>query len=76
VSAALFLCRRRRQVFRNHVSLPEFFQQKRGLFSSKWKYLPRAPGNFFRSRQFLPGICVPRKIRTGTLFPHRRKIDV
>jgi hypothetical protein len=37
------------QLIDRRLSLPEFFQQKRGVFSSKWKYLPRSPGNFFRT---------------------------
>jgi hypothetical protein len=36
------------QLIDKHVSSPEFFQQKRRVFSSKWKYLPPALGKNFR----------------------------
>ncbi|MBN9555779.1 MAG: hypothetical protein J0H61_14095, partial [Alphaproteobacteria bacterium] len=75
-SARSFWLQLEHQPIRNRVSLPEFFQQKRGVFSSKWKYLPRLPGKIFP----LPAICAEqecaRKIRAGTFFPCRRKIDV
>jgi hypothetical protein len=63
------------QAFPKHVSSPEFFQQKRGVFSSKWKYLPPPLGKNFRASAISAEARRGQKIPAGTHLPIWRKID-
>jgi hypothetical protein len=64
------------QAFRKHVHSSKFFQQKRDVFSLKWKYLPPVPGKIFRLAAIFAGRENTRQISAGTIFPAARKIDV
>ncbi|HXS05926.1 MAG TPA: hypothetical protein VN723_03985 [Rhizomicrobium sp.] len=63
------------QLIDKHVSSPEFFQQKRHVFSSKWKYLPPRVGKNFLFAANSAGLCASWKILAGAHLPMWRKID-
>jgi hypothetical protein len=63
------------QLFRKHVSSGEFFQQKRHVFSSKWKYLPLPAGKIFRAPANSAGFRARWKISAGPHLPMWLKID-
>jgi hypothetical protein len=55
--------------FAKHVSSREIFQQKHGLFSAKWNYLPGLAGqNFPLSRQNLPLTSADRQTQPSAFF--------
>jgi len=63
------------KLFPKHVSSPEFFQENRHVFSSKWKYLPSLPGNIFRIPANSTQHRCAWKIPAEAHLPMWRKID-